>query len=144
MAEQEVVFYEHGVQLTRAFRALKLWMSLRVFGVAEFRDSIDRGIALAEEAERMLRADPRWEVVTPAQLAVVTFAPRRPDLPVEAVNQIVQRAVERLTADGYAMVTSTQVRGRTVLRFCLIHPQARIEEVRETAERLARFCAGPV
>ena len=42
---------------------------------------------------------------------------------------------------GYAMVTSTQVRGRTVLRFCLIHPDARIEEVRETADRLARFCA---
>jgi hypothetical protein len=53
----------------------------------------------------------------------------------------VERAVERLTADGYAMVTSTQVRGRSVLRFCLIHPDARIEEVKETAERLARYCA---
>ena len=142
MAEREVVFYEHGVQLTRSFRALKLWMSLRIFGLSAFRETIERGIALAEEAELMLRADPRWDVVTPAQLAVVTFAPRRPDLSPAEANARVERAVERLTADGYAMVTSTQVRGRAVLRFCLIHPDARIEEVRETADRLARFCSG--
>lgn len=140
MAEREVVFYEHGVQLTRAFRALKLWMSLRVFGLAAYRAAIARGIALAEEAEAMLRADARWEVVTPAQLAVVTFAPRRPDLTTAACSAVVQRAVEGLTADGYAMVTSTQVRDRVVLRFCLIHPDAQLDEVRETADRLARFC----
>jgi glutamate/tyrosine decarboxylase-like PLP-dependent enzyme len=140
MAEREVVFYEHGVQLTRSFRALKLWTSLRIFGLSAFRETIDRGIELAEVVERMLRADPAWEVVTPAQLAVVTFAPRRPDLTVAECNAVVERAVERLTADGYAMLTSTHVRGRTVLRFCLIHPDARLDEVRETADRLARFC----
>lgn len=140
IAEREVVFYEHGVQLTRSFRALKLWMSLRIFGLSAFREAIDRGIALAEEAEQMLRADSRWDVVTPAQLAVVTFAPRLTNIDLAEANARVERAVERLTGDGYAMVTSTQVRGRTVLRFCLIHPDARLEEVRETAERLARFC----
>ena len=140
MAEREVVFYEHGIQLTRSFRALKLWMSLRVFGLAAFRATIDRGIALAEEAEAMLRADERWDVVTPAQLAVVTFAPRLTSLTLADANARVERAVERLTADGYAMVTSTQVRDRVVLRFCLIHPDARLDEVRETAERLARYC----
>ncbi len=140
MAEHEVVFYEHGVQLTRSFRALKLWMSLRIFGLAAFRETIDRGIALAEEVEQMLRRDSRWDVVTPAQLAVVTFAPRLTSATVADANTRVERAVEQLTADGYAMVTSTQVRGRTVLRFCLIHPDARLEEVRQTADRLARYC----
>jgi glutamate/tyrosine decarboxylase-like PLP-dependent enzyme len=144
MAEREVAFYEHGVQLTRGFRALKLWMCLRVYGLAAFRGAIDRGIALAETVEQELRADSLWEVVTPAQLAVVTFAPRRPDLSIAQANARVERAVERLTGDGYAMVTSTQVRGRTVLRFCLIHPSASLDEVRETANRLSRYCAdGP-
>lgn len=140
MAEREVVFYEHGVQLTRSFRALKLWMSLRIFGLEAFRKTIDRGMALAEEAEQMLRADTRWEVVTPAQLAVVTFAPRLTSDTVAQSNTRVERAVERLAADGYAMVTSTRVRGRAVLRFCLIHPDAQLDEVRETANRLARYC----
>jgi glutamate/tyrosine decarboxylase-like PLP-dependent enzyme len=141
MAEREVIFYEHGVQLTRSFRALKLWMCLRIFGLDAFRQAIDRGMALADEVEAMLRADGRWEVVTPAQLAVVTFAPRLTNGGVAEANARVERAVVRLTADGYAMVTSTQVRGRTVLRFCLIHPDARFDEVRETADRLANYCA---
>ena len=115
-------------------------MSLRIFGLAAFRDTIDRGIALAEEVEQFLRGDSRWEVVTPAQLAVVTFAPRLTS-DVHEANVRVERAVERLTADGYAMVTSTQVRGRTVLRFCLIHPDARLDEVKETADRLAQYCS---
>ncbi|HEX6314061.1 MAG TPA: pyridoxal-dependent decarboxylase [Gemmatimonadaceae bacterium] len=140
VAEREVVFYEHGVQLTRSFRALKLWMSLRIFGLAAFRAAIDRGIALAEEVEQMLRADGCFEVVTPAQLSVVTFAPRLTSGTLAEANARVERAVERLIADGYAMVTSTQVRGRTVLRFCLIHPDAQLEEVRQTTERLARYC----
>ena len=140
IAEAEVVFYEHGVQLTRAFRALKLWMCLRVYGLAAFRGAIDHGITLAEEVERMLREDPAWEIVTPAQLAVVTFAPHRPDLRLGECNVIVEQAVARLTADGYAMVTSTLVRGRTVLRFCLIHPSATLDEVRETTYRLRQLC----
>lgn len=142
IAEREVVFYEHGPQLTRSFRALKLWMSLRVYGVRAFRETIDHGVALAEEAEAVLRSDPRWEVVTPAQLAVVTFAPARPELSLEARNGLVQRAVERLIADGYAMVTSTQVGGRVVLRFCLIHPGATLEDVRGTLDRLGVYTAG--
>lgn len=137
IAEREVVFYEHGVQLTRGFRALKLWMSLRVFGVRAFRESIERGIALADDVEQLLCADPRWEVVTPAQLAVVTFVPRRPDLTTAECNALVQRAVEHLVADGYAMVTSTQIGKRVVLRFCLIHPDATLDDVRGTLDRLA-------
>lgn len=141
LVEQEVTFYEYGPQLTRSFRALKLWMSLRTFGVAAFREAIDRGIALAEGAEQLLRADPRWDVVTPAQLAVVTFAPRRPDLSLDAANALTQHMVSRLIADGYAMVTTTQIGPRVVLRFCLIHPDARLDEVAETLRRLAAFSA---
>lgn len=140
IAERELAFYEHGVQLTRGFRALKLWMCLRVYGLQAFRDAIDRGIALAVEVEQALGADPGWEIVTPAQLAVVTFAPRQRDDDLTRANRIVERAVEQLTAEGYAMVTSTQVRGRTVLRFCLIHPSATLDEVLETASRLKGFC----
>ena len=47
----EVNFRDRSVQLTRGARALKLWLSVRVFGVAAFRDAVARGIALAEHAE---------------------------------------------------------------------------------------------
>jgi hypothetical protein len=80
-------------------------------------------------------------VVTPAQLAVVTFAPARPGLPLAEANALVQRAVERLIADGYAMVTSTTIGGRVVLRFCLIHPAATLDDLRGTLDRLGDWTA---
>jgi aromatic-L-amino-acid decarboxylase len=70
---EEVNFCEYGIQLTRSFRALKLWMSLKVFGLQSFRKAIERGIELAETAEKILRQSPCWEIVSPAQMGIVTF-----------------------------------------------------------------------
>jgi hypothetical protein len=77
--------------------------------------------------------------VTPAQLAVVTFVPRADGLDIAARNAVTQRMVERLLADGYAMLTSTAVRDLTVLRLCLIHPAASLDEVLTTLDRLAAY-----
>ena len=70
----EVNFRDRGIQLTRGVRALKLWLSVEVFGLAAFRYAVAHGIALAEHAEAVLRARPGWEIVTPAQLGIVCFA----------------------------------------------------------------------
>jgi glutamate/tyrosine decarboxylase-like PLP-dependent enzyme len=69
----EVNFCDRGIQLTRGFRALKLWMSLKVFGRSCFEQALHHGFALAEEAEDAVRALPDWEVVTPAQMGIITF-----------------------------------------------------------------------
>ncbi len=73
----EVNFRDRSVQLTRGGRALKLWLSIRVFGLAAFRDAIARGIALAEHAEALLRERPGWEVVTPGAARDRLLPPRR-------------------------------------------------------------------
>jgi glutamate/tyrosine decarboxylase-like PLP-dependent enzyme len=71
-------------------------------------------------------------VVTPARLGVVTFALRGED---EALHQA--RAAE-LARQGFATVTPTHLRGRSVLRLCLINPLTTREDVVETLERLAK------
>ena len=78
---EEVNFRDRSVQLTRTSRALKLWLSIRVFGVAAFREAIAHGIALAEHAEATLRARPGWEVVIagPARHRLLRARGRRPD-----------------------------------------------------------------
>ena len=64
-------FRERGPQLTRSARALKLWLSLTVFGLDAFKAAIERGIDLAEHAERTLLERDGWDVVSPACLAIV-------------------------------------------------------------------------
>jgi glutamate/tyrosine decarboxylase-like PLP-dependent enzyme len=138
-SEEEVNFCDRGAQLTRSFRALKLWMSLKAFGAAAFRDAITRGLRLAEAAERRLRESGCFEVVTPAQLGVVSFRYAPSDLAAEVAEGINQRLVNAMLTDGYAVVTSTVLRGRTVLRLCTINPRTTEEEIAETVRRLARL-----
>jgi glutamate/tyrosine decarboxylase-like PLP-dependent enzyme len=137
--EREPSFYDRGVQLTRGFRALKLWMSLRVFGLAAFRDAVRRGIALAEHAERRLTSDPAWEVVSPATLGVITFRFCEGGLEGTASDEVQQRIVQAMVEDGYALVTSVTPRDRTLLRFCTIHPGTTTDEIDETIRRLKAF-----
>ncbi|MGQ0764682.1 MAG: pyridoxal phosphate-dependent decarboxylase family protein [Gemmatimonadota bacterium] len=138
----EVNFYEMGPQLTRSFKALKLWLSLRTFGLAAFRRGVEIGFEQADEAERLLRLDARWEIVTPSQMGVITFRWRGDGSMTDVqVDALTARVVDRMRLDGYALVMSTALRGRAVLRLCPLHPGGRPEEIRETIDRLTRFSA---
>jgi aromatic-L-amino-acid decarboxylase len=132
-AEDEVNLSDYGVQLTRSFRALKLWMSFKIFGLQAFREAVAKGVDLAEFAEAGLRESGRWEIVTPAQLAVVTFRHAT------ATGEAHTRLVERLVEDGSAMVSTTVLRGRTVLRLCTINPRTTESDIRDTIERIEQF-----
>jgi glutamate/tyrosine decarboxylase-like PLP-dependent enzyme len=132
----EVNFCDRGIQLTRSFRALKLWMSLKVFGRSEFEAALNRGFELAEAAEAALRGTPDWEVVTPAQMGMLTFRCVPHGLPEEALNRLNRGLVDAMIQDGFAMLNSTVLRGATVLRMCTINPRATEVDVRETIRRL--------
>ncbi|MEO8690033.1 MAG: aminotransferase class V-fold PLP-dependent enzyme [Solirubrobacteraceae bacterium] len=130
---EEVNFRDRGIQLTRGVRALKLWLSVQVFGLDAFRSAIAHGIALAEHAEAVLRSRPGWEIVTPAQLGIVCFARAEGN----------ESAISAATvADGYAAPSTTVLRGQTVLRLCTINPRTTFQEIEATIERMESFAAG--
>lgn len=137
--QEDVNFYDRGVQLTRGFKALKLWLSMRAFGLPAFRQAIENGFAMAEAAERILGEDPRWEIVTPATMGIVTFRWRDASRTPAELDAMLARTVDRMRADGYALVMSTMLKGRPALRLCPIHPAGTEAEIRETIVRLTRF-----
>ncbi len=127
---------DRSLELTRRARAIKLWLTIRTYGLRDLSAAVSRGIALAEHGQAAIEADPRLEVVTPAQLGVVTFAGIAGTGPDHA------RAAARLTADGFAAVTSTVLARRTVLRLCTINPRTTTEDVERTIDLLAGELAG--
>jgi glutamate/tyrosine decarboxylase-like PLP-dependent enzyme len=129
-AEGEVDLRNRGLELTRRSRAAKLWLTFKTHGAPALAAAIARCLALAESVQACLEADPYWEVVTPAQLAVITFRARELSSP-----EHVARARE-LTASGFAAVSCTELGGRSVYRLCLINPRTRLEDVTETLRRL--------
>ena len=129
---EEVNFCDYGVQLTRSFRALKVWLSLQTFGLTAFREAITRGFELAELAERELRARHGWEILSPAQLATVCFRFGSDD-------EVQTQLVDAMMNDGYALLTSTTLKGAASLRLCTINPRTTGEDIVETVKRLDRF-----
>ena len=123
---------DYGIQLTRSFRALKVWLSLETFGLAAFRQAITRGFELAELAERELRARDGWEILSPAQMATVCFRFGNDDA-------FQTKLVDAMMRDGYALLTSTTLKGVTSLRLCTINPRTTEEDIVETVNRLDRF-----
>ena len=114
-------------------------MSFKVFGLAAFRSAIERGIQVAETAEQMLREAECWEVVTPAQLAVITFRHHRTSSDPESAEDSHRRLLDALVADGHSLVTSTALNGRPVLRLCTVNPRTTDADLAETLARLRQL-----
>lgn len=131
-----VNFAEHGVQLTRYARTIKLWLSINYFGVEAFRDTIDRTMDLAAAAESMIRDIPAFEVVTPARLGIVCFR-RRVNGDAATVERVNEKLVRGLMASGVGMISSTRVHGLYALRVCILTHRTQLEDVRSVIDWLA-------
>jgi aromatic-L-amino-acid/L-tryptophan decarboxylase len=120
-AEDEVDFSDLGMQLTRSTRALKLWVSIRYFGLAAFRRAIERSLDLAELAARRIEASDALELAAPRSLGVVCFRRRFPGVDDEAeLEQRNAALVEALEESGIGLVSSTRLRGRYAIRMCIL------------------------
>src|SRR5205085_12418890 len=71
--DESFAFFEESVELSRRFRALKLWLSLRYHGLAAFRASIAEDLALAQRLARRIAAEPELELLAPVELSAVCF-----------------------------------------------------------------------
>ena len=141
--QSEINFYDHGVQLTRGFRALKLYMSFKTFGLDAFKEAVQYGIDLAEEVERILRQSERWEVVSSATLAVINFRynPLKQGHSASTLDDINQFISKQVIDSGEALLATTVLHDQVVLRMCLINPRTTLEHVVETIEHCEYFAA---
>lgn len=138
---EEVNFMYQGIQLTRQFRALKLWMSFKVFGLDAISDAIAAGFEQATLAEQLLREAGCWEIVTPAQMAIVTFRYKPANGDERLANHITHELVGRLLDDGFAFASGTQLRDKTVLRLCTNNPRTTESDLQLTIQLLGRLAA---
>ena len=119
---------------TRSAHALKIWVSLRYFGLEAFREAIRRSLEVAAAAARRVEESQTLELMAPPSLGVVCF--RRRDLD-EASNAGLVSALERT---GTGLISTTRLHGRFALRMCVLNHQSTPEDVEaalaflETAE----------
>lgn len=138
-------FSEYGVQQTRGFRALKLWMTLQHLGRNGVRGLVAHHVAMAEHLADTVDHAADLERLAPVELSIVCFryAPRHLRGDEEALNALNKRIMEEVQASGAAFLTQAMLRGRFALRACVLHyatteadVTALVDVVRETGERL--------
>ncbi len=139
--ERNVNFADRGLQLTRTFRALKVWMSVQTFGLRAFREAIGNGIRLAHRAEEYIRGSDTLELLSPASLGVVCFRTNPPgversEAELETLNDAVQA---RVIESGIAMMSSTRLHGTYALRLCILSHQTVWSDVEDTLKAVERF-----
>jgi aromatic-L-amino-acid/L-tryptophan decarboxylase len=136
-------FGDRGLQLSRSFRALKVWMSIQTFGMAAFRRSVGRGIELASRAEEYIRASEVLQIANPASLGVVCFRvnPLGLDTADEKLEEVNVAVQARIIDEQIAMMSSTRLRGLYSLRLCILNHTTTWQDVRETLETIERFAS---
>lgn len=139
--ESEINFYDHGIELTRRFRALKFYMSIKTFGLKAFRKAITYNIKLAEETEDYLRKSDKWEVVSPATLAIINFRynPIGKNLNEKQLDKINQMISEKVVLSRKALLVTTILNKQVVLRMCLINPRTTMEDVKSTLQLCEKY-----
>jgi aromatic-L-amino-acid decarboxylase len=116
-------FSEYGLQQTRGFRALKIWMALKQYGLSGYAQMIEEQIALARYLHNRVTATPDLEALAPPGLSIVCFRYAPPALrgnseKLDSVNKLL---LERIQLSGEAFLSSTVVRGAFVLRACIVN-----------------------
>ncbi len=133
----EIHFADYGLALTRRFRALKVWLSVKTLGLNWFRALVDRSCRLAEYAERLLDNREDFEILCPRQLSVVCFRYRPPGRTADdresaaRLDHLNLALVEDLRATGRAMISSTRLRGQVALRLCFVNGRTTAVDVEE-------------
>jgi aromatic-L-amino-acid/L-tryptophan decarboxylase len=145
--EDEVNFADRGLALTRRFRALKIWLSLKVLGVAWFRRLIRHCCLLADLGEELLVRAGTFEILSKRQLSIVCFRfapqvmPGRTRHRPEDLDLLNLELVEELRRTGRAFISSTRLHGRVALRFCFVNWRTRAADVEEVVALLSRLGA---
>src|SRR6516225_9272765 len=136
-ATGEVNLGDLGLQLSRNFRALKVWMSVQAFGLAAFRACIQRNLDLAEYAEALIRDQPGLTLMAPATLGIVCFRREWPGCDEAETERRGTALAEDLERGGAALVSTTRLAGRHAIRLCILNPTSSEEHVRRVIEHFA-------
>jgi aromatic-L-amino-acid decarboxylase len=115
-----VDFCEISPELSRDFRGLRVWLPVKMHGIAAFRSALDEKLALARHAASVLRTFEGVEILAPPQLSIVAFRLVRAGLGPEELDRLNERLLEGVNARKRVFLTGTKLHGRFAIRICVL------------------------
>lgn len=126
-------FKDYGQQLSRSFRALKVWMTFKAYGARRLRAAIESNIEIMRYLADRIDEAPDFGRLAPVPLSVVCFQYRTSDVARQAdqdyLDRLNSRLLDALERDGRVFLSGTKIRGRTALRACSVNHRLRRSDV---------------
>ncbi|UJW86507.1 pyridoxal phosphate-dependent decarboxylase family protein [Devosia sp. SL43] len=131
--------HEYGLQTTRAFRALKVWMAIKQHGIDKFGRLIDQNIAQAHYLSGLIDAQLSLERLTPTTINIVCFSCRDGIREPAAVKALNVEIMLRLQEEGIAVLSDTTIRGKHCLRVAITNHRTRREDLALLVREIVRL-----
>lgn len=115
-------FFEESLELSRRFRALKLWLSLRYHGMGAFRDSIRKDLQQARRLAEAIEHEAQLELLAPVELSAVCFRDRgTAGMSGEDLNRLNLDLLTRIVKRGRVYLSNASISGKFCLRACIVN-----------------------
>src|SRR5213595_2987745 len=140
-ADEAFAFWDYGPELSRRFRALKVWMLLKGVGVDALSEAIENNLACARHLESMVRASDDFEMAAPVELSIFCFrhmpAQLRNESP-KTIDAFNERLLVALQRDGSSYLSNATLGGRFPLRGCVLNYRATLRDMEILLDDLRR------
>lgn len=138
IASGEHFFAPLGPQLTRGFRALKVWLALRAHGAGAYRRLVEQNVAQARRLETLVHAHDDLELAAGASLNVVCFRYAPAGMSEEDRDRLNRELLQTVQESGVAAPSSTMVRGCFVLRCAFTNHRTRLDDLDAFVDAVVR------
>ena len=154
-ADQAFAFWDYGPELSRRFRALKVWMLLKGVGLHALSEAIEKDLACARNFEKLVQNSEDFEMLAPVELsifcfrhlparlkcALVTASPSEGETIDEQLDAHNERLLLALQRDGSSYLSNARLRGRFTLRGCVMNYRTTLHDMEILLDDLRRVAA---
>lgn len=132
-------FNEYGPQLTRGFRALKVWLSIKENGIAKYGRLIKQNVDQCQYLTKLIQDSPYLELLAPTSLNIVCFRYKKKGLNDEKLNRLNETIMMELHEQGIAVPTYTTLNGKFAIRVAHTNHRTRREDFDLLAQEVIRL-----
>ena len=154
-ADEAFAFWDYGPELSRRFRALKVWMALQTTGVRRFSEAIEKNLACARHLEKLVRASDDFEMLALGELSIFCFRyipSRYRSLQAKAgsaeragiereLDTLNERVLIELQRDGSSYLSNALINGRFALRGCVMNYRTTMNDMEILLQDLRRVAS---
>jgi len=126
-----VDFNQISPELSRSWRGLRLWLPIKMHGIAPFRANLDEKLDLAQWAADELRKIPGVEILAEPQLSIVAFRWSKTKVEDQELNRINRDLMDRINGRKRIYLTGTMLGDRFAIRICVLSFRTHAERMRE-------------